>query len=241
MLTDSTSVDATVRLEQLKDLGAHRYDPVRFHYLESLTRRLQDKSAGNHRHGERLDQAITDFGTAFAEARTGAEAALERARSQSPEQGDHQALTSMLANGEFKALMRQLEQRQQDARPSPLATLFQAIQARASAPVDTDDSPLDELWQTLVETPTPAADGPVQPRRELKAMGELRAIQARQAMERLIDEAIARTPEDAGPMNPHRMVTRAIKLMRTLSPEYLHHFAGYVDTLVWLERMGRKG
>jgi hypothetical protein len=42
-------------------------------------------------------------------------------------------------------------------------------------------------------------------------------------------------------MNAHRLVSRAIAEMQTLSPEYLARFARYTDTLLTLERLARKG
>ncbi len=56
-----------------------------------------------------------------------------------------------------------------------------------------------------------------------------------------IQHAIESTPKEAGPMNAHRLVSRAIAEMQTLSPEYLARFARYTDTLLTLERLARKG
>lgn len=127
------------------------------------------------------------------------------------------------------------------AHTSPLGALLQALQeVDGAADPGAEGLPAHGPWQVPVAATPASAPAIAPPRRELKALSELRAQQARQAMDQLIDEAIARTPEDAGPMNPHRLVTRAIRQMRALSPAYAHHFAGYVDTLLWLERMGKK-
>ncbi len=45
----------------------------------------------------------------------------------------------------------------------------------------------------------------------------------------------ATLPDNAGPLNSHHLVHRALTLMQSLSPEYLEHFVGYVDALQWLE------
>jgi len=42
-------------------------------------------------------------------------------------------------------------------------------------------------------------------------------------------------PDNAGPLNSQHLVHRALTLMHELSPEYLEHFVGYVDALLWLE------
>lgn len=51
-----------------------------------------------------------------------------------------------------------------------------------------------------------------------------------------IREAVARGPENAGPLNSHRLVLRALALMQQLSPDYLRHFVVHADTLMWLDR-----
>lgn len=120
--------------------------------------------------------------------------------------------------------------------PTPLAALLHVLRAPDET-ASADEIPAGGSWQVPVPVGSLAV---APPRRELKALGELRALQARQTIEQLIEDAIARTPADAGPMNPHRLVTRALKQMRALSPEYARHFAGYVDTLLWLEYVGKK-
>jgi hypothetical protein len=43
-------------------------------------------------------------------------------------------------------------------------------------------------------------------------------------------------PDNAGPLNSQHLVHRSLTLMHALSPEYLEHFVGYVDALLWLEQ-----
>ena len=68
-----------------------------------------------------------------------------------------------------------------------------------------------------------------------------RADQGTHALQARIRQAIESTPKDAGPMNAHRLVSRAIAEMQSLSPEYLERFARYTDTLLALERLAKKG
>jgi hypothetical protein len=42
-------------------------------------------------------------------------------------------------------------------------------------------------------------------------------------------------PKNAGPLNSSSLVHRSLSLMREVSPEYLQHFLGYLDSLAWLE------
>ncbi|ROZ77643.1 DUF2894 domain-containing protein [Ramlibacter sp. WS9] len=110
------------------------------------------------------------------------------------------------------------ESRQFQAGSSPLAQLNHYIRsARAAAH---EKTPL--LDETLDE-------------REL-----LSARRFRQAWEACrthddVEEAIARKPANAGPLNSHVLVLQALGMMQTLSPEYLRRFLAHVEALQWLE------
>jgi hypothetical protein len=57
------------------------------------------------------------------------------------------------------------------------------------------------------------------------------------AAETQVARAAARAPDNAGPLNSHRLVLRSLALMQTTSPHYLRRFLSHVDTLLWLERV----
>ncbi|WP_228263739.1 DUF2894 domain-containing protein [Marinobacter shengliensis] len=75
----------------------------------------------------------------------------------------------------------------------------------------------------------------------LKAMIRARADQGTHLLQERIRHALESTPKEAGPMNAHRLVSRALKEMQALSPEYLERFARYTDTLLALERLTKRG
>jgi len=58
---------------------------------------------------------------------------------------------------------------------------------------------------------------------------------------RQASQAIERAAANAGPLNSHMLVLRALSSMRDLSPGYLKRFVVYADTLLRLEEAGRKG
>ena len=76
----------------------------------------------------------------------------------------------------------------------------------------------------------PAAPG------ELKSLGYFRSTWSRLSADRRLTQSLAAVPENAGPLNSHQLVHRALSLMRELSPEYLHRFMSHVDALLWLDR-----
>lgn len=233
-MTETVTTAAAARLEQLRSKGAHRYDPARFRYLEALCQRLEAKSALPASHSERFRQALDAFDARFEAADARAQQLLDDAQAR---YGDAtlEELEALRTKGDYKQLTRAVQRLQRRQIPSPLADLHLALRDRSTNTLSTSTPAAGDAVTAAV------TGSHLHPRRELKALAPLRAMQAQQAITQLIEDAIARTPVDAGPMNPHRLVTRAIKQLRTLSPEYLEHFVRYVDTLVWLERLGKKG
>jgi len=54
------------------------------------------------------------------------------------------------------------------------------------------------------------------------------------------EQAIARTPANAGPLNSHALVLRSLAQMRDLSTDYLRRFLVQAETLQWLEKAREK-
>jgi len=75
---------------------------------------------------------------------------------------------------------------------------------------------------------------------------ELQSLKAaREAMkyfhiDKSIERAIEDFPENAGPHNPHMLAITSLMNMRDLSPQYLRRFAGYIETVLWLEKSEAK-
>ncbi|MEP4524134.1 MAG: DUF2894 domain-containing protein, partial [Alloalcanivorax venustensis] len=72
--------------------------------------------------------------------------------------------------------------------------------------------------------------------RDLKALAPIREAQARQQLAARIQHAITHTPGDAGPLNAHRQVARALAALQDISPQYLEHLVSYLDDLMVLEK-----
>ncbi|MBF5052176.1 DUF2894 domain-containing protein [Alloalcanivorax venustensis] len=91
--------------------------------------------------------------------------------------------------------------------PSPLAALLTRLRGDGEAPV------------------------------ELKALAPIREAQARQQLAARIQHAITQVPGDAGPLNAHRQVARALAALQDISPQYLEHLVTYLDDLMVLEKI----
>lgn len=81
----------------------------------------------------------------------------------------------------------------------------------------------------------PAAPGETIDPEELSSVRRFRRAWDRtRALDRL-EEAAARRPANAGPLNSHMLVLRSLDLMRGLSPDYLRRFIVQIEALQWLE------
>ena len=75
------------------------------------------------------------------------------------------------------------------------------------------------------------------------AWPELRSAQCfRETWERLgaevqVQQARERAPQNAGPLNPQRLMIETLAQMGELSPHYLRRFLAHTDTLLWIEQV----
>ncbi|WP_408908267.1 DUF2894 domain-containing protein [Variovorax paradoxus] len=118
------------------------------------------------------------------------------------------------------------------AQPLPRGALAELVEHIAR------QSPLPEAPASSGAAPTRAtmANSAAAPA-ELKTMRYFRGTWSRLSADRRLTQSLAKMPENAGPLNSHHLVHRALILMRDLSPEYLNRFMTYVDTLLWVEQL----
>jgi len=83
----------------------------------------------------------------------------------------------------------------------------------------------------------PAAAGVPAQQRELQVLQRHRATWTRLSAEERLRQALAQVPVQAGPLNSHHLVHRALVLMQGVAPEYLQRFVPYVDALLALDQM----
>ncbi|SEB16101.1 DUF2894 domain-containing protein [Variovorax sp. YR216] len=178
-------------IEAWRQRGDHRFDPVRFHFIEALARR-----AALHEGAARrlLDERLQTHMAAYAEA-------LQKSRETS----------GAAPNDEPPPTGR-----------SALAELVEHLGQHASA-----------LSAATAASPVPSG--------ELKTLSYFRSTWSRLSADRRLHQSLAKVPENAGPLNSHHLVHRALTLMRDLSPEYLNKFMSYVDGLLWLADADARG
>jgi len=122
-----------------------------------------------------------------------------------------------------EAVQRVLQGRLQDAWPGQLADAPPPRPAPVRAP-----SPLAQLNRDITVTAPPG--------RDLRSAQRFRDTWSRICAEDEVTQAVEQGPENAGPLNSHRLVLRTLALMRDLSPDYLRRFLSHADTLLWLDQ-----
>lgn len=172
-------------LESLRLAGAHHHDPVRFHYLETLDRKMRAQpNAVQNLLAPRLHNALVAY----------AQNVSSQPRPQPHRAAGRSADTS-------------------------LGQLNRDLDARHRA----------EASQALSEGAESMS--------ELRSVRQFSEVWSKVAADKQVTRALHTGPDNAGPLNPHKLMLRSLNLMRTLSPDYLRHFWSQMDSLLWLERM----
>ncbi|WP_260603155.1 DUF2894 domain-containing protein [Bordetella hinzii] len=161
------------------------------------------------------------------------------------EQGAHRADPVRFAV--LEALARRAGQLQGGARRAVedrLARLIEDYARLADAPAAAMPSaaqpaaaPLPDLLAHIAGRAAMPPGGLREHYPELPLLDDFRAIWTRLSADQQLRQSMEQLPENAGPLNSDHLVHRALSHMRALSPDYLHQFMAYVETLSWLERL----
>jgi hypothetical protein len=103
----------------------------------------------------------------------------------------------------------------------------------ASAPTHSPAAPTGRASRRPAKTPAPPPV-PVAPP-EPPALRYFRRTWSRLKVDDRLAQARAALPANAGPLNTHHLVHRALATLHELAPGYLEHFIAHVDDLLWIE------
>ena len=229
-----------VALEDLRQQGAAGFDPVGLRYLEALARRSRTYRGGVAEGlASRLQAAMDAYGRRLAAARQSAAEALAQAAARHPQAADE--LQALFAAGDLAGLTRRIGALDACAGPGPLAGLLAYMAGQGDGAGQggaAEPPPATPVAAPAVAIGTgEAPSGTVSPARELKSLRYFRSTWSRLSAEQQLAQALAQAPENAGPLNSHLLVLRALQLMQEVSPDYLQRFMSYADTLLWLEQV----
>ncbi len=211
-------------LASLRDEGCVRFDAAGWHYLDTLERRAAGYEGSVRRMLEdKLALAVAAYTERFTQARAVASELLATACKQYPDAAA--ALQRLFSDGDFGGLRRLCATLEAREQCSVFAGLVSRLESGvASAP----GLPLAH------QAASRAAAAP-SPTRELKTVRESRATWARLSVDRQLAQAIKQAPQNAGPINSHMLVVRALALMQDIAPNYLDCMVSYADTLLFLD------
>lgn len=244
--------DAQTRLQAWQVLGLQRTEPLRLARLQSLARRLAqllqacaEASAGGEAAvalnielaaaqarlmSERLGTGVAELAQRLRASDASASAAA------APAPGPTVAAVAPAAVKDASGCMAHKAARPparsaapaEPREPGPLGCLVQALDAAAAGAADGASS--------AAAVPAQAAGAALAGPLELKVLREARGTWARLGAQRQLARSLAQAPANAGPLNSHQLLLRALQQMQQLSPGYLLHFMAHADTLLWLEQ-----
>lgn len=215
------AIDPAREIAALRMTGADRLDPIRFHFIEALARRSRGQRGDVKRILDgRLMAALAAYRQRIERARDNAEQMMARTGEQWPDAADD--LKRLFVAGDFSGVSRYVAKL---ARTDPQVSLADLARRIAQhSPEESDRGLAEDIGS----------------RPELKSVRLFRNTWARLGADKQVTQAIQQGPENAGPINSHRLVLRALALMRDISPDYLSRFVSYVDTLLWLDQADRR-
>jgi hypothetical protein len=229
------------QLAELQALGAERFDPVRFRYIETMARRSAelDGAVAEIVAGKAL-LALQDYRSALSRARTEGQSLLERVADIRPELEER--ARALFEAFDFRAL-RRLAAGRQTAAAGALRVLLDRLDGNESSAGSGAIGELlrrqeaDAIRSVSADTKAPPATNPG----ELRAASYFRDARRQRHAETVVSRAVLAAPEDSGPLNPQKLATRSLSALGKLSPAYLGRFVASVETLLWLEKAGETG
>ena len=224
----------------LRQRECHNFDPIRFSYLEAMARRAQGQGESVGHIVEQLGlAALEQYSADLALAQEEAAACLDTAGSAQAEE-----LQELFQACKYREMKRLLTRARRSTTNESLVAMSTYISnpepvAAKHAVTPSFDDILRAHEQELIQT---GGNSSVQEqgRAEHSAIHHFREALVKRNADKLVTKLINEIPEDAGPLNPQKLIVQSLASMRDLSPHYLNRFVAYIDTLLWLERAGGK-
>lgn len=245
-MSDLSLETLSKQFSDLQTSSAAKFDPVRFAFIAGLMRRLEDPvRAGNSallsKMNDHLRQYQEDY---FAQCKV-AEAAINKIESDHVEHLEH--AQKLFSDGEFKQLEKLHIALRDDvdskATLAPLSELNREFQQTVEHQAQQQELSFDEVLfaqeqqaRSSAGDALPAKQDGSGEQLELQSMKNFRASMKHFDVDKMITRALTECPENPGPHNPQMLAVKSLMHMRELSPHYLRRFAGYIETMLWLEK-----
>jgi hypothetical protein len=207
----------------LRETNAHRFDPVRFRFIESLLERAATKRGPVQ---QVLENKVSAALTSYKADQHAAAAHIERLSAQTSAYSPQGSLAKLVGLREL------LDQKQ-----APTASAMSALERTL-----TEQENLSLAGAMFTADMSAQRDGSrvTRGQRPLKAKQEMQVSQQRLSVVKRVELAIQHGPESPGPLNPQMLAIKALTSMRDLSPQYLSRYMNYLDALFWLEHAAER-
>ena len=230
-----------------KDQYAGNFDPARFQLIQYLCERVGSPGHSQNKFlAEKAKTSIEQYQADLSDGRRKASATLNKVLLNFPSQKERaQTLFDQCKFKQLQQLSVRLVASQKIKRTtSELVCLVDEMQLDLVSEEELDSTQtLEELMlkqeqQARSQVGAELFTGNERSNEQL----ELHSLKtARESMkyfniDKSIERAIEDFPENAGPHNPHMLAITSLMNMRDLSPQYLRRFAGYIETVLWLEK-----
>jgi hypothetical protein len=208
--------DLTARRQR----GEHRLAPLSFRQLEAMVQRLPDQTTPVRRILlARVRQTLARHDAHVQQVGEQAQQLAARAIAQQPEL--IRESRRWLAAGDLASLQNLCRQGK-PKHASPLAELNRHIERATQAGAD------------------PSMGLSAGGKADMKSLRQFKDTWARIAAEDDLRQALARGPQNAGPLNSHQLVLRSLSAMSDVSPDYLRRFMTHLEALLWLDQLSQK-
>jgi len=223
------------RVAELKSIGAERVNPVRFHQIETMLALAALKEpAVRSVIISKIAVILGEFDQAFKEAVSEADARLQRICEQFPDSAGR--ASTLFAEYEFTQLSRMEEGLATQASAEHVLNELRNLVSQLNEISDTENSE-SGLEAMLFETPAGKANNGI---KELKSFKKYQAQLERVTTEAFAKRVLEEAPENAGPLNPQRLLIRMLEMMQARSPYYFERMIPYLDSLLWLDQASQK-
>lgn len=233
------------RINALKESGASQFDPVQFHFIESLALRAnQHNGDAKQLIEQRIAIALNNYHQELAAEEQLAQENLKWISEELSDSSDE--IRQFFNNNHFKIVNRLAKKlARQRLREKPdretLATLTrQLLRDNNLAHIETDQPSINDQLKRqeneAIELLTPDISTH-EKLGELKSVRLFRESWTKINSNKVVDHAIKEGPEDSGPLNQENLAIRSLSTMRELSPQYMNRFIAYTDTILWLQKI----
>lgn len=245
--------DLNQQLCQLRESGAALVDPVVWAYIVALHQRLPTlKGRRLELAQRRLVRAIDQFTATREELLEQVDDCLRALPLLSAPQSAHCA--ELREQGDLRGLLRYVRECRRRFEHSHLVDELAALRRALDASLEIEVVGLSEVDKKLraqqreiltslsddsdlsSQTVDPVSAQSSAPS-SLKSIKLLQQRSEQGSVAQRVEQAIQRSPESPGPLNPQMLAIKALTQMRDLSPQYLQRYIAYLDTLFWLDEV----